>query len=384
MNSFKKGMNRKNTMAIKWDMTEERFHHKDLNPMWIADSDYPTCKELVKELVKRAKHPAYGYSFPDLEYKEAVKGWIKRHYYYDISAEDIVVTPGVVNALFFIVKKFTSPNDNIVVSTPVYNPFYMVIEKNGRNIIRNKLVETDDTYKIDFNDLEEKLKTAKMYILCNPHNPIGRVWTKDEVSKIYELCKKYNCFLVSDEIHGDIIHKPNKLYSVGNYLNDYDKIVICTAPSKTFNIAGLCDSNIIIKNEKLRNELEEDLHNYSIESNVFGLTACLAAYTKGDAWAEKQNEYIYENYEIVKDYLKTNIPKAKTYKLEGTYLMWINLKFLNIPQEELLERLMSSGVLVGDGTVYDKDYVDYIRLNLACGRKQLNEALNQIKKACTK
>lgn len=384
MNSFKKGMNRKNTMAIKWDMTEERFHHKDLNPMWIADSDYPTCKEVVKELVKRAKHPAYGYSFPDLEYKEAVKGWIKRHYYYDITEDDIVVTPGVVNALFFIVKKFTSPNDNIVVSTPVYNPFYMVIEKNGRNIIRNKLVETDNTYKIDFSDLEEKLKTAKMYILCNPHNPIGRVWTKDEVSKIYELCKKYNCFLVSDEIHGDIIHKPNKLYSVGNYLNDYDKIVICTAPSKTFNIAGLCDSNIIIKNEKLRNELEEDLHNYSIESNVFGLTACLAAYTKGDAWAEKQNEYIYENYEIVKDYLKTNISKAKTYKLEGTYLMWINLKFLNIPQEELLERLMSSGVLVGDGTVYDKDYVDYIRLNLACGRKQLSEALNQIKKACTK
>ena len=384
MNSFKKGMNRKNTMAIKWDMTEERFHHKDLNPMWIADSDYPTCKELVKELVKRAKHPAYGYSFPDLEYKEAVKGWIKRHYYYDISAEDIVVTPGVVNALFFIVKKFTSPNDNIVVSTPVYNPFYMVIEKNGRNIIRNKLVETDDTYKIDFNDLEEKLKTAKMYILCNPHNPIGRVWTKDEVSKIYELCKKYNCFLVSDEIHGDIIHKPNKLYSVGNYLNDYDKIVICTAPSKTFNVAGLCDSNIIIKNEILRNELEEELHNCSIESNVFGLTACLAAYTKGDAWAEKQNEYIYENYEIVKKYLIINIPEAKTYKLEGTYLMWINLTFLNIPQEELLERLMTSGVLVGDGTVYDKDYVDYIRLNLACGRKQLNEALNQIKKACTK
>ena len=384
VNSFEKGMNRKNTMAIKWDLTEERFHYKDLNPMWIADSDYPTCPEVVEDLVKRAKHPAYGYSFPDSEYQKAVKGWIKRHYYYDICEDDIVVTPGIVNALFFIVKKFTEPGDNVVVSTPVYNPFYSVIEKNGRVIVRNKLIETDDTYKIDFNDLESKLKDAKMYILCNPHNPIGRVWTKEEVNRIYELCKKYNCFLVSDEIHGDIIHKPNKIYSVGNYLDDYEKIVVCTAPSKTFNVAGLCDSNIIIRNKELREELDEEINNYSIEPNVFGLTACLSAYTKGDAWAEEQNNYIYENYEIVKDYLKANIPEAKFYKFEGTYLMWVNLTFLKIPQEELLKRLMTCGVLVSDGTVYDKDYVDYIRLNLACGRNQLNDALERIKKACNK
>ena len=384
MSSFEKGMNRKNTMAIKWDLTEERFHHKDLNPMWIADSDYPTCPEVVKDLVKRAKHPAYGYSFPDSEYKKAVKGWIKRHYYYDIAEDDIVVTPGIVNGLFFIVKKFTEPGDNVVVSTPVYNPFYSVIEKNGRVIVRNKLIETDDTYKIDFDDLEEKLKDAKMYILCNPHNPIGRVWTREEVSKIYELCKKYDCFLVSDEIHGDIIHKPNKIYSVGNYLDCYEKIIVCTAPSKTFNVAGLCDSNIIIRNKDLREELDEEINNYSIEPNVFGLTACLSAYTKGDLWAEKQNEYIYENYLIVKEYLKNNVPEAKVYKFEGTYLMWINLTFLKLPQKELLERLMTWGVLVGDGTVYDKDYVDYIRLNLACGRSQLNDALEKIKKACNK
>ena len=384
MKSFEKGMDRKNTMAIKWDLMESRFHHKNMNPMWIADTDYPTCPEVVSALVKRAKHPAYGYSFPDETYNKAVKGWIKRHYYYDINEEDIVVTPGIVNALFFIVKKFTNLGDNIVVSTPVYNPFYMVIEKNERNIVRNKLIETTDTYKIDFDDLEKKLKTAKMYILCNPHNPVGRVWTKEEVDKIYELCKKYDCFLVSDEIHGDIIHKPNKIYSVGNYLNDYEKIIVCTAPSKTFNVAGLCDSNIIIKNKELREELEEELNNYSIECNVFGLTACLAAYTKGDKWAEKQNEYIYENYLIVKDYLSTYVPLAKTYNLEGTYLMWINLKFLNKPQKELLDNLMDEGVLVGDGTVYDSEYIDYIRLNLACGRSQLKDALEKIKRVCDK
>ena len=384
MRSFEKGLDRKNTMAIKWDLTEERFHHKDLNPMWIADSDYPTCPEVVKDLVKRAKHPAYGYSFPDSKYKKAVCGWIKRHHYYDIEEDYIVVTPGIVNALFFIVKNFTSPGDNVVVSTPVYNPFYSVIEKNGRTIVRNKLIETLDTYKIDFDDLESKIKDAKMFILCNPHNPIGRVWTKDEVDKIFELCKKYDCFLVSDEIHGDIIHEPNKLYSVGNYLDSYDKIIICTAPSKTFNVAGLCDSNIIVKNEKLRNKLQEDLNNFSIEPNAFGLTACMSAYTKGDDWALQQNKYIYENYLITKEYLSTYLPKAKVYKFEGTYLMWINLTFMNMPQQDLLNRLMDAGVLVGDGTVYDKEYVNYIRLNLACGRKQLNDALLQIRKACTK
>ena len=382
--NFEKGMNRKNTMAIKWDLTEELFKHKDLNPMWIADSDYPTCKEVVRDLVKRAKHAAYGYSFPDASYKEAVKGWIKRHHYYDIDVESIVVTPGIVNALFFIVKKFTKEGDNVVVSTPVYNPFYSVIEKNGRNIIRNKLIEEDDTYKIDFLDLEEKLSKAKMYILCNPHNPIGRVWTKEEVDMIYRLCKKYNCFLVSDEIHGDIVHDPYKLYSAGNYINDYDKIIICTAPSKTFNVAGLCDSNIIVNNKELRRELEEELGNYSIEPNVFGLTACLSAYTKGDKWADDQNKYIYENYLITKDFFNKNIKEAKVYKLEGTYLMWVNLSFLGLSQNDLMEALMNEHVLVGNGTVYDENYVGYIRLNLACGRKQLLEALESIKRVCKK
>ena len=223
-----------------------------------------------------------------------------------------------------------------------------------------------------------------MYILCNPHNPIGRVWTKEEMDRIVALCKKYDCFLVSDEIHGDIIHEPNKLYSAGNYLDSYDKIIICTAPSKTFNVAGLCDSNIIVKDEKLRKELEEELDNYSIEPNVFGLTACLSAYTKGDAWVDEQNKYIYENYLIVKDYLQEYVKEAKVYKLEGTYLMWINLQFLKLPQDELMEHLMDSGVLVGNGTVYDEHYVDYIRLNLACGRGQLMDALDKIRKACNK
>lgn len=384
LKSFEKGMNRKNTMAIKWDQMEERFHHKDLNPMWIADSDYPTCKEIVRDLVKRAKHPAFGYTFPTLEYKKAVKNWIKNHHYYEIDESDIVVTPGIVNALYFIVKTFASVGDNIVISTPVYNPFYSVIEKNNRNIIRNKLIETNDTYKIDFLDLEEKIKNAKMYILCNPHNPIGRVWTKDEVDTIFNLCKKYDCFLVSDEIHGDIIYSPNKLYSLGNHLNDYDKMIICTAPSKTFNVAGLCDSNIIIHNENLRNKFQEEIDNYSIEPNVFGLTACLSAYTKGDKWAKDQNEYLYENYKIVKDYFKENISEAKVYKLEGTYLVWINLSFLKLSQDELMEKLMEEKVLTGNGTVYDESYVGYIRLNIACGRVQLMDALEKIKNVCKK
>lgn len=382
LKSFEKGMKRKNTNCYKWDLTKKRFGVDECNPMWIADSDYPTCPAVVKDLVKRAKDGAFGYSYASESYKEAVKGWIKRHHYYDIETTDIVTTPGVVCALFFIIKKYTTPGDNILISTPVYNPFYDVIKDNGCNIINNKLKEIDDSYQIDFEDLEEKMKISKMYILCNPHNPVGRVWTKDEVDKIFNLCKKYNCFLVSDEIHADIIMKPNKLYSAGNYLDMYDKLIVCTAPSKTFNVAGLQDSNIIIRNKELRDGLYELLHMYSIsDPNIFGAIACESAYTNGDEWMEAQNEYLKENYEILKKYFNDFAPQAKVYKLEGTYLVWVNLSYLGLSQEELFKRIVDNGVVINNGTVYGEDYIGYIRINIACGRNQLMDALERIIKA---
>lgn len=380
--TFKKGMNRKNTSCYKWDSLKNHFGADDCNPMWIADSDYPTCPEIIKDLKKRANDGAFGYSFISDSYRNAVKGWIKRHHHYDIEITDIITTPGVVCALFFIIKKYMNPGDNILISTPVYNPFYDVIKDNECNVLCNKLIETEDSYKIDFEDLEEKMKISKMYILCNPHNPVGRVWKKDEVDKIFNLCKKYDCFFVSDEIHADIIMEPNRLYSAGNYIGLYDKLIICTAPSKTFNVAGLGDSNIIIRNKELREGLSDMLHMYSIsDPNIFGAVACESAYTNGDAWMEAQNQYLKENYQIVKEYFKNNAPSAKVYNLEGTYLVWVNLSYLNLSQEELFEKIKLNGVIINNGTMYGEDYIGYIRINIACGRNQLMDALEKIVKA---
>lgn len=381
--NFIKGANRINTSCEKWDMIQDEYHKKDLLPFWVADSDYRTCKRITKDLCKRAKQGTFGYSFINDNYREVVCNWMKTRHNYEIQKEYITITHGIVSALFFLVRLVTNEGDNVVVSTPVYNPFYRVIEKNNRNIIRNELIEVNDgnefTYKIDFEDLEKKLSTAKLFILCNPHNPIGRVWTEDELAKIFELCKKYNVFLISDEIHCDLILGNNKFYSMGKYIEEYDKMAICTAASKTFNIAGLSNSNIIIKNKEYREKFQEMLHNCSMhEPNIFGMEACRSAYLHCSKWVDEQNEYLYENYKIVRDYFLSFNRGFRVCKLQGTYLMWIDLSKLGLTQEKLFNELIEAGVVINNGTVYSPKCIGYIRLNIACGRKQLKEGLRRI------
>lgn len=375
MEKFDKGIKRRGTNCIKWDMIGE-----DVLPFWIADSDYPTCDKIVSELEKRVKSAAFGYTYPSCEYYEAIVNWMRKRHDVKIEKEWIIPSMGVVTALYLSVFLFTKENDEVIVSTPVYNPFYSVIENNNRKLICNKLIETNDTYVIDFSDLEEKMKSAKMYILCNPHNPVGRCFTKDELDKVVNLCKKYNVILVSDEIHNDIIMKDAKFYSVMHYFSLYENIIVCTAPSKTFNIAGLEDSNVIIKNEIFREKFSNKQHDLSISTpNILALTACLAAYKYGEEWVDNQNEYLTKNRDFVYSYLKENIPLAKTYKLEGTYLMWINMRFLNLSQDELIEGLKEKGILVNSGEMYSCDYTGYIRLNIACPKSQLEKGLKIIK-----
>lgn len=375
MSGFDKEIKRRGTNCIKWDMAGE-----DVLPFWIADSDYPTCKKIVSELKKRVKKATFGYTYPSFSYYETIVNWMKKRHNVEIKKEWIIPSMGVVTALYLSVFLFTRENDEVVVSTPVYNPFFDVIKKNNRKLICNKLIEEKDTYVIDFLDLEEKLRSAKMYILCNPHNPVGRCYTKDELDKVVNLCKKYNVILVSDEIHNDIIMKDSKFYSVMNYFLEYDNIIVCTAPSKTFNIAGLEDSNIIIKNDSLREVFSNKQHDLSISTpNLLSLVACEAAYTYGESWVDSQNEYLTKNRDFVYSYLKENIPLAKTYKLEGTYLMWINMKFLNLSQDELIEGLKKKGILVNSGEMYSSDYTGYIRLNIACPKSQLEKGLKIIK-----
>lgn len=377
MEKFYNGVNRKNTNCIKWDLVEDC--ENDILPFSIADSDYPTCDSVLEALEKRIKEGAFGYTIIDDEYYMNIQNWFKERHNYEIKKEWILPSPGVVTALYLAVKLFTKEDAEVIVSNPVYNPFFDVIRNNDRKLSLNKLIKKDNTYEIDFDDLEEKMKTAEMYIFCNPHNPVGRCWKKEEVEKVVSLCKKYDVILVSDEIHCDLIMEDNKFYSLGHYLDEFDNLIICTAPSKTFNIAGLQDANIIIKNKKYFDVISKYLNDMSVgRPNLLALTACKAAYGGGKEWVDMQNKYLTEQRDIAYKFFEEKIPNALVTKLEGTYLMWIDMGFLKLPQEELISGLRKSGIIVNCGTTYCQDYIGYIRLNIACPREQLLKGLDRI------
>ena len=378
MEKFYNGQDRKNIYCKKWDnpLTKDG---KEVLPFWIADSDYPTYEKITDKLINRIKNGTFGYTYIDNDYYQNIISWFERRYNYKVEKDYIFPTHGVLVGVTYAVQLFTKPNDKIVCSTPVYNPFFSIIKENDRELVFNKLVEKNNSYEYDFEDLEEKLKDAKMYIFCNPHNPVGRVWTYEEVKKIVELCKKYNCILVSDEIHCDLILN-NNFNSCGKFLDEYENIIICTAPSKTFNIAGLLITNCIIKNKDYMDAFVKYQNLLCMERpNLLAIEACKAAYLDGDNWVDDQNKYLIEQRNIVMDYFKENLPMCKVYDLEGTYLMWINCSSFGLNQANLIEGLLAYGVRVNSGTVYSDDYEGYIRLNIACGREQLLEGLKRIK-----
>lgn len=378
---FDEKIERLNTNSYKWDRMTDEEKERGTLPFWVADSDYKTLEEISLSLVERSKHEAYGYTICSDSYYQSVINWFKETKDVALKKEWIVPFCGVVTTLYLSIHLFTKKKDFVTINTPVYNPFYYVINKNKRGMLCNKLVEINDTYEIDFNDLEEKLSKCKMYILCNPHNPVGRSFNKEELDKIVELCKKHKVILVVDEIHSDIILDDNKFISIANYFDVYDKIIMCTAPSKTFNIAGIQCANIIIKNKAIRLKFKDLIEAMSLSSpNVFALCACESAYTYGREWVKQQNKYIAKSRDYVYSFFKERVPKAKLYKLEATYLMWINLEFLHTNSDEMVKELKEFGVWVNGGKVYGEDYSGYIRLNIACPFAQLKEGLERIEK----
>ncbi len=382
MNHFNKPINRLNTSSLKWDSIKIRTEKENVLPFWVADSDYMTAKPIMEALTSRIKNGAFGYTHIDQEYLEIVKNWVWRRYQYRIEKDWIVTTPGIVPALFFAINALTTPEAKIIIQSPVYNPFYSVIINNNRKILENKLLPIDNTYQMDFINLEALLKEgAEMMILCSPHNPVGRVWTEAEILKVVKLCKQYNCLLVSDEIHCDLVFKEYPFTSIAKYFHLYDKMIICTAPSKTFNIAGLMTSNIIIKDLTLREKFKRELSIRSIgDPNLFGIEACKAAYTKCDDWLEAQVKHIQKNAMLVNQYFKKHIPEAKIAKLEGTYLMWIDMRFMHLTSETLVKKLIDYGIFVNPGAMYGADYDGFIRLNIACPQQQLQKGLEIIGK----
>lgn len=385
MYNFDDLIDRRNTNCMKWDRLEELFGGTGLLPLWVADMDFSAPPAVLKAIKERTNHPIFGYNYSSDEYYQAVISWMKRRHNWNIDREWILFTPGVVPALSYSVKAYTEPDDNIIIQSPVYQPFYTTIENNGRNIITNPLIYRDGRYFMDYEDLEAKIDSkTKLLILCSPHNPVGRVWTKEELTKLGEICLKNDIIIISDEIHFDIVYKGYDHTVLANVSPEIrERCIICTAPSKTFNIAGLQISNIIIPNNELREkyslELEKD---HIIRPNVFGEGALVAAYNESEDWLDSLLEYLEKNRDFFISFVDKNIPQLKVVKPEGTYLLWVDFSDLGMNSEELRDFLVHKCKLaVNPGEMFGKESGLFQRFNIGCPRSILEEALIRIEKA---
>lgn len=364
--------------TYKWD---EQANSECL-PFWIADSDYQTAPSVLEALDLTAKIGAYGYNIIPNEFYDAIVCWYKKRYNSVVSKDWIVPTTGVILEIRMILDILTKPGDGVILQTPVYHTFHHVINNINRTIIENKLIRTGDTYQIDYQDLERKFALGyKVLILCSPHNPVGRIWSSNEIEKVLKLAKKYDAFVIIDEIHSDLNITENKFTSGLDFVELYDKIAVCNAPSKAFNLAGLHTSYIIIPNDTIR-QLFVNYKDQQFENSpsVFGYNAMIAAYTKGEKWIEAQNEHIKTNYKYLKSYLNQELPKLIVTKLEGTYLVWLDLSFTNLTTEELLKKCETAGITCSGGAAFCKDYESFLRFNIACPFEQLKEGLNRLVK----
>lgn len=385
MYDFHKIINRYGTNSMKWDGLKAVFNKDDLLPLWVADMDFEVAPAITRALEERIKHPIYGYMYLTDEYYKSIVDWMKRRHKWEIDRDWIVFTPGVVSAVSYAIRALTEVGDNIIIQSPVYHLFKMVIENNDRNVVTNPLIHKDGTYYMDLEDLERKIDSkTKILILCSPHNPVGRVWTKEELNKLGEICLKNNIIIVSDEIHFDLIYKGNAHTVLAKVSPEIrENCIVCTAISKAFNVAGLQISNIIIPNkdikEKYTRELERD---HILKPNVFGEGVLKAAYNESEGWLDSLMEYLEENKNFFIDFIGTRIPELKVIKPEGTFLLWVDCSGLNMSSDELNEFFLNKCKLaLNSGELFGEEGKLFQRFNIACSRHVLEEALIRIEKA---
>ena len=375
---------RTHTLAIKYDLAEKRNKPKDAISLWVADMDFPTATCIQKALAERALHGIFGYSRPDERYYSAVKKWFRERHSFEIRDEWIINTPGVVYAIAASIRAFTNEGDAVLIQKPVYYPFSNAIISNGRRLVNNPLVMKDGRYEIDFADFEKKMtdEKVKLFILCSPHNPGGRVWTKEELLRMSEICLKHGVLVVSDEIHSDIVFSPHTHTVYANLSEEAaQNCIICTSPSKTFNLAGLQFSNIIIPNEKLREEFQKEYDRTGYdEPSLMGIIAATAAYSEGEEWFDEAKKYISENIAFTKEYLASHCPKIRIIEPEGTYLVWIDFSaFTELTDTEISKRVLNDAkVWLDYGTMFGKEGEKFQRINVATPRKILELALERI------
>lgn len=375
--NFDEIIDRRDTNSSKYDTTDV-----DVLPMWVADMDFKVATPITDSIINRAKHGIFGYTMtPDSFFDAEVNWWKKRHNF-EIKKEWIEDTVGVIPSLSACVQAFCKAGDKVLIQSPVYNYFNSSIINNGCEIVFNELLYENNSYKVDFEDFEHKIKDekVKLFILCNPHNPVGRVWSKDELRMMGELCLKYGVIIVSDEIHRDIV------YSDFNYtpLISVDKrfeenFITCTAPSKTFNLAGLKTSNIIVANEEYKKKINKSLNiNESIEPNVFGIEALINAYENSEEWLDELLVYIEKNKNFAIDFIEKNTP-LKVVKPEATYLLWIDCSNLDMSSEEFVQKIKTIGKLrIASGLTYGKSCDSFIRINIACPKEVLKDGLQRL------
>ena len=382
--NFDKIIDRRNTRCLKYDFAVERNMPADVLPLWVADMDFETSSYIEDAIIERAKHAIYGYSEVKTPYFDILKKWMQKHHDWDIQRKWLVKTPGVVFALAMAVKAYTEPGDAVLIQQPVYYPFSEVIKDNGRNVVSNTLyLGEDNRYHIDFEDFEQKIVAhkIKLFLLCNPHNPVGRVWSKEELTRLGDICVKYHVTVVSDEIHEDFVFK-GKHQVFANIKKEYEEITVtCTAPSKTFNIASLMISNILIPNPELKRKFKHQMDAAGISQlNVLGLVACEAAYEHGEEWYQAMEFYVKENIEFVKQYVEEQLSGVKMVEHEGTYLVWLDFRGTGLGVEELDDKIINQAKLwLDSGKIFGSCGEGFQRINVACPRKVLEEAMDRIK-----
>jgi len=384
---------RDKTDCLKWDMMESIFGSGDLLPLWVADMDLPVAKPIIDALKKRVEHPFYGYTKPGSSVINSVVERMKRKFNWDISPEWIVFTPGVVPALHVAVRSLTHPGDEVILQEPTYHPFFPVVINSGCKIINNGLKLVNGRYVMDYDGLEEKFhpKTRplngpgriKTIIFCNPHNPVGRLWKRDEIIRMGEIIIDNGAVVISDEIHCEILFKGNKHTPFASISKKFEQnCIVCMSPSKTFNLAGLEVSSIIIPNKKLRENFINTRSGIVPNPNLFGYTAMEAAYRYGDEWLEQVLDYLQENLNYLKNYFEKNIPRIKVIDPEGTYLIWLDCGDLGMDNNVLRSFMRENAkVCLEDGFIFGGSGSGFMRMNIACPRYILSEALKRIEKA---
>ncbi|MCM3570954.1 MalY/PatB family protein [Neobacillus mesonae] len=387
---FETLVDRSNTGSSKWEqMKKLNPDVEGIVPYSVADMELKNPPEIIEGLKKYLDEIILGYAVPTKGFYNAVSGWMKKRHNWEIKPEWIVNSSGVVSAFYTAVRAYTNPGDGVIINSPVYYPFYMAIEQNGRNVVKNPLINDGNTYVIDYEDLEQKAKDPKNKILlfCSPHNPVGRVWKKEELEKVADICLRNNVLIVSDEIHNDLI-MPGYQHTVFAAISEEaaNNMIICTAPSKTFNLAGVQASNIIIPNEALREAFQKELASIGFHQlNIFGYKACEIAYTECEEWLEQLIEHIHHNHVELKKYLAEHLPDVKVYDLEGTYLQWMDFNAYGMANDEL-EKFMhnEAKVFLDEGYIFGEEADGFERMNIACPTKTMMEGLERLVKAVKK